>query len=228
MLFRREGHQGRSGRLDGSLAKRDAEGSLGTGGFMNYKTRICGMVKGNDAVLQYRRDPIRLASGELSHWFIDGKHVVADPDDLDYVGAAMLHAATEAGIEIDAVGGLVLGAVPFTFAVSNKARCKWLLIRKEPKGRGTNLWVEGARIEPGMKVMLVDDVVTTAGSIKDAYDRVTDQGATVVFASALVDRADHGDALFGRLGVRYVPMLRYSDLGIPRVGDEHFAAAATR
>jgi orotate phosphoribosyltransferase len=195
---------------------------------MDYKQRIYNLVRGNDAVLQRRSEPFRLASGEWSHWFIDAKNAVDDPDDLDLVGAAMVHAAAQAGVEIDAVGGLVLGAVPFVFAVSGKARCKWLLVRKEPKGRGTNLWIEGARVEPGMKVMLVEDVVTTAGSIKDAYDRLSEQGAVVVFASALVDRGDHGDALFARLGVPYKPMLRYGDLGIPRVGDEDVVGSPAR
>ena len=59
----------------------------------------------------------------------------------------MLTAADEAQVEsIEAVGGLVLGAVPYTFAVANKARVEWFLIRKEPKGRGTNQLTEGARI----------------------------------------------------------------------------------
>lgn len=180
------------------------------------------------AVLQRLPEPIQLASGEWSQDFIDAKHAVADPDALDFVGAAMVAAARRASVEFDLVGGPVLGAVPFTFAVAGAARCKWFLIRKEPKGRGTNLWVEGARITSGARVMLVEDVVTTGGSIRDAYDRVQAEGGRVVFASTLVDRSDFAQEFFQSVGVPYVPMLTYRDLDIDPVGDGPRAAAATR
>ncbi len=170
------------------------------------------------AVLQHLAEPVRLASGEMSHDFIDAKLAVDDPDDLDLVGVAMARAAHEAGVQFDAVGGLVLGAVPFTFAVALAARSRWFVIRKEPKGRGTNRWSEGARIGPGTKVMLVDDVITTGGSIELAYERVRMEGAEVVFATTLVDRGDQAAPFFQAAGVPYVPMLTYRDLGIEPVG----------
>ena len=119
----------------------------------------------------------------------------------------MYQAAGSRGIGFDAVGGLVLDAVPFTFAVAHAARCHWFMIRKEPKGRGTNRWIEGARIEPGMRVMIVDDVVTTGGSIRDAHAHVIDEGAEVAFATTLVDRGDLGATYFEEVGVPYVPLL---------------------
>lgn len=192
-----------------------------------YRERIHRIVE-DPSVLQRLPEPIQLASGYMSSEFIDGKHAVDDPEDLDLVGAAMVAAAREAGVAFEAVGGLVLGAVPFTFAFAAAARCKWFLIRKEPKGRGTNLWVEGARLEPGMPVVVVDDVVTTGGSIKDAYDRVRDQGGEVVFATTLVDRSDTATEFFADVGVPYTPMLTYRDLGIEPIGHEPTAAAAAR
>jgi len=170
------------------------------------------------AVLQHLAEPVQLASGEMSRDFVDAKLAVDDPDDLELVGAAMAGAAADAGIVFDAVGGLVLGAVPFTFAVAQAARCQWFLIRKEPKGRGTNRWAEGARIGPGSRVMLVDDVITTGGSIIVAYERVMSLGAIVVFATALVDRGDRAAVYFQGVGVSYQPMLTYRDLGIEPIG----------
>lgn len=191
-----------------------------------YKARLLEIVTHPD-VLQRLDRPVQLAGGDHSDVFIDGKHAVDDPDSLDLVAAAMLAAAHEAGVEFDAVGGLVLGAAPFTFAVANHARCKWFLIRKEPKGRGTNLWIEGARLAPGMRVMLVDDIVTKGGSIQTAYARAVEAGANVVFATTLVDRSDVAKEFFAREGVPYAPMLTYDDLKIDRVGDApHRAVAA--
>lgn len=170
------------------------------------------------AVLQRLPEPIQLASGEMSRDFIDGKLAVADPDNLAFIGETMAAAARESGVEFDAVGGLVLGAVPFTFAIAHAAHCRWFLIRKEPKGRGTNQWVEGARIETGCRVLLVDDVVTTGGSIRRAHERVIDQGGVVVFATTLVDRGDEASAFFESAHVPYAPMLDYRDLDIEPVG----------
>lgn len=193
----------------------------------HFTPRLLEIVR-DPTVLLHLPEPIELASGEMSQDFIDGKHAVDDPDDLDFVGAAMFAAACEAGVEFDAVGGLVLGAAPFTFAVAQAARCKWFLIRKEPKGRGTNLWFEGARIASGTRVMLVDDVVTKGGSIRDAYERVVREGGVVVFATALVDRSRFASEFFKSVGVPYVPMLTYEDLGIEPVGHEPRAAATAR
>lgn len=170
------------------------------------------------AVLQRLPEPIELASGELSRDFVDGKLAVAEPGDLAFVGETMAAAAREGGVEFDAVGGLVLGAVPFTFAVAHAAHCRWFLVRKEPKGRGTDRWAEGARIEAGSRVLLVDDVVTTGGSIRRAYERVLELGGEVVFATTLVDRGDAASAFFAGVHVPYVPMLDYRDLGIEPVG----------
>ncbi len=182
-----------------------------------YSVRLRQLVM-DPAVLQRLPEPVVLASGELSRDFIDAKLAVDDADDLEMVGAAMAAAARQAGITFDAVGGLVLGAVPFTFAVAQATRSRWFLIRKEPKGRGTNRWAEGARIGPGTRVMLVDDVITTGGSIQLAYDRVRMTGAEVVIATTLVDRGDQAAAFFQDAGVPYVPMLTYRDLGIEPIG----------
>lgn len=172
------------------------------------------------AVLTRLDEPIELASGERSRYFIDAKLAVDDPDDLALVGEAIVAAAAEHDARFDAVGGLVLGAVPFTFAVAQAAPCRWFLVRKEPKGRGTNRWVEGTRIAAGTRVALVDDVVTTGGSIRVAYERVRETGAEVVFATTLVDRGDDAAAFFAGAGVPYEPLLTYRDLGIEPIGGE--------
>jgi orotate phosphoribosyltransferase len=184
--------------------------------FEAYKPRLLELVS-RPEVLQRLPQPVQLASGEWSHVFIDGKRAVDEPEGLRLVGEAMLAAARSTGAEFEAVGGLVLGAVPFAFAVAGAANCKWFLVRKEPKGRGTNLWIEGTPLHDGMKIMLVDDVVTTGGSARKAYERVRAQGAEVVFSSALVDRGEGTATFFTGEGVPYIPMLTYRDLGIEPV-----------
>ncbi len=179
--------------------------------------RVRRMVETTGAHIHFD-EPVKLASGNTSRDFIDGKLAVSEPEHLALVGEAMLAAANDAGVSFEAVGGLVLGSVPYTFAVAQAARCRWFLVRKEPKGRGTNQYVEGARLHEGMPVMLVDDVVTTGGSIQQAYEHLVAQGAVVVFASTLIDRSDVATEFFASKGVPYHPLLTYRDLGIEPVG----------
>ena len=103
---------------------------------------------------------------------------------LRVVCAAMLELARALGTDPTHVGGLTMGADPLAHGIAMvDERLGWFSVRKEPKQRGLSRWIEGARIGPGDRVLLVDDVVTTGGSIQQAYEHVLEAGATVVAAS---------------------------------------------
>jgi orotate phosphoribosyltransferase len=168
--------------------------------------------------LRHLPEPVRLASGEMSDYFIDGKEALARYDDLEVACTEIVGRVRSAGIEFEASGGLTLGADALAVGIAAVARCSWFFVRKEPKSRGTRRLVEGAQIGAGTRVLLVDDVVTTGGSILQAHEAVVATGADVVAAVTLVDRGDVAAERFGELGVPYFPMATYHDLGIPRVG----------
>jgi len=65
-------------------------------------------------------------------------------------------------------------------------------VRKEPKGHGTNQWVESAGLAPGAKVVILEDVVTTGASTLRAIERARDAGLVVLHALGLVDRLEGG------------------------------------
>lgn len=182
-----------------------------------YRRRLKEIVVGHPGVLLHLDEPIQLAGGDWSTDFVDAKLAVDEPEHLRLAGEAMVAAAEQAGADFDAVGGMLVGAAPFTFAVAQAAAVKWFLVRKEPKGRGTNRWTEGTRIADGMAVMVVDDVVTRGGSITAACERVEAEGALVTFATTLVDRADVAATWFAERDIRYQPILSYRDLGIDPV-----------
>lgn len=163
-------------------------------------------------------EPVQLASGEWSQDFIDAKRALADGRDLELACRAMIAAAADAGATWDAVGGLTMGADHFAHGVALLAGRHWFVVRKQPKGRGTNKLVEGWPLGPGDSVFLVDDVVTTGGSIQKAYHQVRDTGATTTFAATIVDRGEVARRFFEEIGVPYTPLLTYTDLGIPPIG----------
>lgn len=169
--------------------------------------------------LIHTTEPLQLASGEWSQDFIDGKAALKRGHDLADACRAMIELAQELGIEFDAVGGLTLGADQFAHGISMlRDDTEWFVVRKEAKGRGTNKRVEGADPGPSTRVLLVDDVVSSGGSIRQAYEQIKATGATVTGAMTLVDRGETASAFFGSVGVTYGSLVTYQQLGIPPVG----------
>lgn len=163
--------------------------------------------------------PVTLSSGAQSRWFLDGKAALARGEDLALACRCMLDLAEEAGIEFDAVGGLTLGADQFAHGVAVVGGKDWFVVRKQPKGRGTDKFVEGATLAD-RRVLLVDDVITTGGSSLTAHERIAAEGGNVVLATTLVARSNEPAERFAAAGIPFVPLFTYADLGIPRVGDE--------
>jgi orotate phosphoribosyltransferase len=163
---------------------------------------------------EHRAEPFKLASGQLSHDYIDGKFAVDSGDRLTVVSRAVADLAVMHAIEFDAVGGLTMGADPLAHGVAMVTGKAWFSVRKEQKQRGREQWIEGTRIEPGMRVLLVDDVISTGGSTAQAFDRVTAAGAVVTGVIPMVDRGDVAAQLFAERGVPFHALVTYRDLGI--------------
>lgn len=174
--------------------------------------------------LQHREVPFRLASGELSHDYLDGKKALSAGRHLATACQAIVELARERGAAFDAVGGLTLGADSFAHLIAYLTATQWFVVRKQAKDHGTTRRVEGAVLNSSSRVLLVDDVVTTGGSILEALDEVQRTGAQVALAVALVDRGDEAQQRFAERGVSYAPLISYKDLGIAAVGRRKAAA----
>lgn len=164
--------------------------------------------------------PRQLSSGEMSRDFVDAKRALARGADLGLACQVIADSLEAIGVGYDAVGGLTLGADQFAHGVAMHRgdATEWFVVRKRPKGRGTDQLVEGAELAVGTRVLLVDDVVTTGGSIQKAYHQVKGTGAEVVAAMTLVDRGEVARRFFEGVGVPYEPVFTYRDLGIEPIG----------
>jgi len=166
-----------------------------------------------------REEPFKLASGQLSHDYIDGKFAVDNGERLSIVSHAVADLAASHGIEFDAVGGLTMGADPLAHGVAMVTGKAWFSVRKEQKTRGREQWVEGTRLQPGTRVLLVDEVISTGGSTEIALERVVAAGAVVVGVIPMVDRGDVAAKRFAKRDVPFAALVTYRDLGIEPVKD---------
>jgi len=166
-----------------------------------------------------REEPFTLASGQLSHDYIDGKNAIDTGGRLTVVSRAVADLAALRGIEFDAVGGLTMGADPLAHGIAMVTDTAWFSVRKEQKKRGREQWVEGHRLQPGTRVLLVDDVISTGGSTEIALERIAPLGVVVTGVIPMVDRGDVAAARFARRGIPFAALVTYRDMGIEPIKD---------
>ena len=112
------------------------------------------------------------------------------------------------------MGGPTMGADALAHGVALLSGCAWFSVRKEAKGHGRGAWVEGTRLQPGDRVVVVEDVVSTGASLLRAAERLVELGAVIVAATALLDRSPQVAERFLAAGIRWEPLLTWADLGI--------------
>ncbi len=157
-----------------------------------------------------------LVSGKKSSYYLDGKQVMLHAQGLRLVSEGLLDLLSD--VEFDAIGGMSIGADPIiggvlTVAAEQNREMIGVMVRKEAKGHGTQKFIEGP-LEPGMKVVVVDDVVTTGGSSLDAAKRIQDFGAEVVEVVGIVDRMQGGAETFAKHNLPFRSLLSILDFGI--------------
>jgi len=144
---------------------------------------------------KYSDEPVfKLASGKMSNYYIDCRKTTHSCEGKYLIGNIML--AMTAGLDVQAIGGLTMGADPVACAVSyasflNKKSIASFSIRKEKKEHGMKKLVEGD-VKEGDRVIIVDDVITTGGSTIKAIEAARAEGLKVVKVIALVDREEGG------------------------------------
>lgn len=153
----------------------------------------------------FREGDFVLSSGRESDYYVDGKLVTLNPEGASIVGDVLLE--TLERYEIDAVGGPEVGAIPVATAVAVRSAGSHralpaFFVRKKPKQHGLRKWIEGP-VQPGMRVAIVDDVVTTGDSVLEAVEHAQEEGLKVVVVVGLVDRQSGATDKFAQAGVRY-------------------------
>lgn len=138
--------------------------------------------------------PFTLASGKKSNYYFNCKLTTLDPEGMNLIGAILFDMVRDTGIT--AAGGLTLGADPIANALSvisyQKGKpIKSFIVRKDVKDHGTKSAIEG-NVQPGERVAVIDDVITTGGSTITAIEHARKFGLVVETVIALIDREEGG------------------------------------
>jgi orotate phosphoribosyltransferase len=156
-----------------------------------------------------------LASGRESSYYINSKKAIFNSQVIHYLGEVLYDLTKDLGVE--AAGGPEVGAIPMAAAMAYRyagagQHLEGFFVRKQPKGHGSQERVEGV-LRPGMRVAVLDDVLTTGGSVMGAITEVEKAGAQIAAVLCIVDRQEGARELIAPR-YHYLPIFTIADLGI--------------
>ena len=174
----------------------------------------------------FKWDPqkgFKLASGVMSPFYVDCRNLMAHPGPRRLM--AELAFETIQQLTFTVVGGLELGAIALATSISDHGyrtvpRREWrtFVVRKQVKDHGLGKLIEGA-VQPGDRALIVDDVLTSGGSVIKAVQAAREAGLTVTHALVLVDRKEQeGRAKVEAQGLTLLSLLTIDDLMAVRTG----------
>jgi len=144
------------------------------------------------ATKSFRLGEFKLASGRTSDYYIDCRTTTLDARGAQLTGQVLLEEIHARGWDVQAIGGLTMGADPLAVAVAVvSGNINAFLVRKAEKQHGTGQRIEGFR-EKGARVVIVDDVCTTGSSTIRAIEAAREFGFEVVGVMCLVEREEAG------------------------------------
>jgi len=159
-----------------------------------------------------------LASGRRSSFYIDARRTTMSGEGLAVIGALGLARLRVRDWRPQTIGGLTLGADPIAYAVALAARAQGVAldaftVRKQVKTHGTGRRIEGC-FAPPTSVVVVEDVITTGGSAREAIAAVEAEGGRVLGVLALVDREEGGRRTLEQAGYGVEVLVTLTDLGL--------------
>ncbi len=164
---------------------------------------------GRDIVkASYLKGDFVLRSGKHSNRYFDKFLFETDPALLRRLGK---HLAELVPADTELLAAPELGAVLLGGAVSMQTGLPLLLVRKEPKGYGTAKQIEG-RFEPGRRVTVIEDVVTTGGDSLRTVQVLRDAQIEVIHLVVVLDRGEGGTENIAGAGIPFTPLFRVADL----------------
>lgn len=152
-----------------------------------------------------------LASGKQSAYYIDLRVLPSFPEYFRLGISALKDMVAEKAGLFDTFASVPTSGLVFGSALAYEMNKPFVYVRKEPKAYGTNKMIEGF-LEPGSKVIIVDDVATTGSSVSSAVEIMRANGGIVEDVVALVDRHEGAEDKLKKMGVKLSAVVGINDL----------------
>lgn len=124
-------------------------------------------------------NPFTWASGWKSPFYCDNRKTLSYPALRNYVKIEFAHIILENFPEVEAIAGVATGAIPQGALVADDLNLPFVYVRSKPKDHGLENLIEG-ELKPGMKVVVVEDLVSTGGSSLKAVEAIRNNGSEVI------------------------------------------------
>ena len=155
----------------------------------------------------------KLTSGKVSPYYVDLRVIPSFPDAFRDISEFLAETITkQIGLKnFDRIAGVPVAGIPFASQVAYNLKKPFLYVRKGVKMHGRERRVEGILVS-GNRVLLVDDLVTTGLSLKEAAEAVRVEGGVVTDAVTFLDREEGGKVILEKNGVKLHTLLRISEI----------------
>ena len=201
----------RAVKTNGNAARHGGTSGRDTG-IAHKRTRLLALIREKSFLTE--GGPFKLASGGTSDYYLDMKPSTFSPEGLNLI-ADIVYDMVRADPGVDAVGGLELGALPITSAVSMRSfperPIEGFVVRKEKKDHGTAKKIDG-NFRDNSTVVLFEDVTTQGGSVMEAVRAVRARGATVTKFITIVDRLEGATENLEKEGIALQAVFTIADL----------------
>ena len=175
---------------------------------------MCGMTKEQlakrIAELALLRGEFTLRSGRKSSYYLDKYRFETDPEVLRALGRMLAEHVTA---DVDRLAGPELGAVALAAAAAMESGKPFVLVRNRKKDYGTSKQIEGV-LNPGDRVLIIEDVLTTGGQVLESVASLREAGAVVERIVAIIDRMEGARANIEGAGLKFEALFTTKDLGV--------------
>lgn len=162
----------------------------------------------------YKKGEVKLSSGKISNFYVDCRVVTLSAEGAYLCGKIIFDMIKDDGIA--AIGGPTIGADPLVGAIAtasfqNNQPINTFIVRKLAKAHGMGRQIEGPAIAKGAKVILIDDVATSGGSLIEALDILRQEGLVVDKAIVLIDRQEGAKEALAEKNCKLVSIFSRAD-----------------
>ena len=154
-------------------------------------------------------NPFTWASGWKSPFYCDNRKTLSYPDLRSFVKTELSRVIMENFEDVDAIAGVATGAIPQGALVADVLNKPFVYVRSKPKDHGLENLIEG-ELKPGMKVVVVEDLISTGGSSLKAVDAIRNNGCEVIgMVAAYTYGFDAAKEAFKKANVQLITLTNY-------------------